>query len=364
MVMIKYFHKRRLLKHLRQLLREAQHVRNLKEDIAEPRLLRNLVEACRKAELIVQARNWPAMDAAGRELENAISPMCPPRPYAAIRENLEIILVAVAVAMAFRTYFIQPFKIPTASMSPTLYGIHYAPQASRGLTDRLPLNLVKWLIFGEWYTEVRAKTSGQVRLIPGQDDRIMVINGYYHPVNKALADHVSAGDDVVKGQLLASGIKVTGDHIFVDKVSWNFRPPRRGEIMVFMTSGIQHPQIKTNEHYVKRMVGLPNEVLSFKPPEVQVNGQPVTDSPYIVRVESQRDGYTGYQMGGRDYKTAAYLDKYTNSIPLGKDQYFACGDNQFNSLDSRYWGPVPRKNLVGPAVFIYWPISRHFGLAE
>jgi len=268
------------------------------------------------------------------------------------------------VAMAFRTYFIQPFKIPTASMSPTLYGIHYAPQASRGLTDRLPLNLVKWFIFGEWYTEVRAKTSGQVRLVPAQNNRIMVINGHYHPVNKAMTDHVSAGDEVVKGQLLASGIRTTGDHIFVDKVSWNFRKPRRGEIMVFKTSEIQHPQIKTNEHYVKRMVGLPNEILTFKPPDLLVNNNTVTDSPYISRVASQRDGYEGYQMGGRAYQTAGYLAKFTNHVVLGQDQYFACGDNQFNSLDSRYWGPVPGKNLVGPAVFVYWPISRHWGLAE
>ncbi len=359
-----YFSRRRLLKHLRHLLREARHVRNLKEDIAEPRRLGDLVEACRKAERIMQARDWPAMDAASRELENAIRPMCPPRPYASLRENLEIIVVAVAVAMAFRTYFIQPFKIPTASMSPTLHGIHYMPRASRGLSDRLPLNLFKWLIWGEWYTEVRAKTSGPMRLIPAQDNRIMLINGYYHAINTAMTDHVSAGDDVVQGQLLASGIQITGDHIFVDKVSWNFRSPRRGEIMVFKTSGIQHPQIKTNEHYVKRMVGLPNEVLSFIPPNVLVNGEPISDNPRIVRVESGRDGYAGYQTGSRDGPTAEYLDKYTNNVALGKDQYFACGDNQFNSLDSRYWGPVPRKNLVGPAVFIYWPISSHFGLAQ
>lgn len=359
--MLKYFQRRRLLKRLRILIREARHVRNLKEDIAEPRRLRNLLEACGKAERIAKARDWAAMDASAHELEHAIRPLCPSRPHAAIRENIEIILVAVAVAMAFRTYFIQPFKIPTASMSPTLSGIHYAPQERRSITDRLPLNLFKWLIWGEWYSEVRAKTTGQVRIVPAQDDRIMVINGCYHPVNKAMTDHVTAGDEVIKGQLLASGIKITGDHIFVDKVSWNFRQPRRGEIMVFKTSGIIHRDIKTNEHYVKRMVGLPGETLSFKPPDVLINGKKAADSKYITRIENKRDGYSGYQLGGRDYSTADYLKRMTNHIVLGKEQYFACGDNQFNSLDSRYWGTVPRKNLVGPAVFVYWPFSRHWG---
>lgn len=362
--MLKYFHHRRLVKYLRQLLRDARHVRNLKEDIAAPRVLAGLAEAQRKAKQSLQAGDWPAMEAAGHGLETAIGQICPPRPFAALRENLEIILVAVAVAMAFRTYFIQPFKIPTASMSPTLYGIHYTPQDRPGFTDRLPLNLVKWLIRGEWYVEIRAKTSGSLRIEPAPDGRVMLINGYGQLVPKNMADHVSPGDDVVKGQLLASGIRVTGDHIFVDKVRWNFTAPRRGEIMVFKTSGIRHPQIKPNEHYVKRMVGMPGETLQIKPPYLLINGQKAEDAPSITRIESQVSGYSGYQLGGRDFAMGDYLARVTNNVVLNKDQYFACGDNQFNSLDSRYWGPVQRKNLVGPAFFVYWPISHHWGLAE
>jgi len=88
------------------------------------------------------------------------------------------------------------------------------------------------------------------------------------------------------------------------------------------------------------------------------------DSRFVTRVESQQDGYDGYQLGGRDYRVADYLARYSNNVTLGKDRYFACGDNQFNSLDSRYWGSVPKKNLVGPAIFVYWPFSRHWGLAK
>ena len=312
----------------------------------------------------METRDWPAMVSVGQELENVIIRMCPPRPRAALRENIEIILVAVAVAMAFRTYFIQPFKIPTGSMSPTLYGIHYTAKERPDIFDRLPFNLVKWIVWGEWYVEVRAKTSGNVRIEPAQDGRLMLINGMYHLVNKGMSDHVAQGDYVVKGQLLASAMRITGDHIFVDKVSWNFRYPWRGEIMVFKTTGIHHPQIKTNEHYVKRMVGLPDETLQFQPPRLLINGQNPAHSRSLDRIESRQDGYDGYQLGGRDNRTADYLASVSNCVTLGKDQYFACGDNQFNSLDSRYWGPVPKRNLVGPAVFIYWPISRRWGLAE
>lgn len=362
--MMTYFQHRRLIKYLRQLLREAQHARNLKEDVAEPKLLRRLDESRLAVRRVMESLEWPAMASAGQELENAIRQICPPRPHTALRENIEIILVAVAVAMAFRTYFIQPFKIPTGSMSPTLYGIHYTAKERPDIFDRLPFNLVKWLVWGEWYVEVRAKTSGNVRIEQVQDGRVMLINGVYHLVNRGMADHVAQGDYVVKGQLLASAIRITGDHIFVDKVSWNFRQPGRGEIMVFKTTGIHHPQIKPNEHYVKRMVGLPDETLQFQPPRLLVNGQHPAFCRSMARIESQEDGYDGYQLGGRDYQMRDYLAGVSNQVVLGQDQFFACGDNQFNSLDSRYWGPVERKNLVGPAKMIYWPISRRWGLAE
>ncbi len=362
--MLKYFQHRRLAKFLGQLLRDARHVRNLREDIAAPRALKILDLARQKAEQVLQARDWPAMESAGRDLEAAIRQLCPPRPHAWIRENLEIILVAVAVAMAFRTYFIQPFKIPTASMAPTLNGIHYAPQDGPGITDRLPLNLVKWLIWGEWYVEVRSRNYGRVRIELGPDGMLMAVGGYPQLVPKNMTARVSHGDEVVPGQLLASGIRITGDHIFVDKVRWNFTAPRRGEIMVFKTAGINHPQIKTNEHYVKRMVGLPGETLAIQPPNLLVGGRRVGDAPPITRIENQEDGYSGYQLGGRDHAMGDYLQRVSNQIVLGKNQYFACGDNQFNSLDSRYWGPVLRKNLVGPAVFVYWPLSRHWGPAQ
>lgn len=364
MRIIQYFKHRRLLNNLRQIIREAQHVRNLREDIADSQLLRRLETAQQQALDRVASRDWPVMEAVGRELADISHQIYPPHHHSALRENIEILLVAVAVAMAFRTYFIQPFKIPTASMAPTLSGIHFTAKAWPDISDRYPLNLIKWLVWGEWYVEVRAKTTGRVSIEPARDGRYFVINGICHPVKQAMSDHVTTGDMVVKGQLLASGMRTTGDHIFVDKVSWNFRKPGRGKIMVFKTTGINHPQIKTNEHYVKRMVGLPREILQIQPPYLVIDGEKTVEPYSIARVESQQDGYDGYQLGGNDYRVAEYLAQHSNNVMLGKDQYFACGDNQFNSLDSRYWGPVPKKNLVGPAFFVYWPFSRHWGFIQ
>ncbi|MFH1476066.1 MAG: signal peptidase I [Verrucomicrobiota bacterium] len=359
-----YFERRRLRKILLHLIKEARHVRNLREDVAAAIPLARLDESVQRGRNILRAGAWPQVESAAAELGDRIEALMPRRPWAWLCENLEIIVVALAVAMAFRTYFIQPFKIPTSSMSPTLYGIHYAPCNTKGFTDYMPLNMVKWLITGEWYVEVRAATFGTAYWASFGDTRGVVIGERYQKVydsanpSGALAECVTNGEQVITGQKLASGARIAGDHIFVNKAGWNFRKPRRGEIMVFKTNGIKHPQIKQNEHYVKRLVGLPGETLDIENPYLCINGNKITQPASIARIAACRFGYDGYQ------KTGNYMANQKNHVQLANDQFFACGDNQRNSLDSRYWGPVKRVNLVGPAFFVYWPLSRRWGMAD
>jgi signal peptidase I len=84
----------------------------------------------------------------------------------------------------------------------------------------------------------------------------------------------------------------------------------------------------------------------------------MTQPSSIARIEAAKFGYCGYQ------KTGNYLASHNNRVQLAHDQFFACGDHQSSSLDSRYWGPVKRTNLVGPAFFVYWPLSRRWGIAD
>ncbi|MDD5677183.1 MAG: signal peptidase I [Kiritimatiellae bacterium] len=359
-----FFERRRTKKALLHLIKEARHVRNLREDVAEATTLERLDDGVQRVRDVLKAGNWPQAEPAARELSTRIEALIPKRSWAWLRENLEILVVALAVAMAFRTYFVQPFKIPTSSMSPTLYGIHYEPRANSGVMDYMPLKTAKWLLTGEWYVEVHATTSGKAYWASIGDTRGVIIGEQYHKIYDSanpygsLAECVTNGEYVIIGQKLASGMHMAGDHIFVNKVGWNFHKPRRGEIMVFKTTGIEHPQIKQNEHYVKRMVGLPGEILSIETPNLYINGTIMAHPSSIARIEARESGYDGYQ------KTGTYLASHNNRVPLAGDQFFACGDNQRNSLDSRYWGPVKRVNLVGPAFFVYWPFSRRWGLAD
>lgn len=145
---------------------------------------------------------------------------------------------------------------------------------------------------------------------------------------------------------------IGGDHLVVEKLSFKFRAPQRGDIIVFTTDGI--PSLPPDTFYIKRVVGVPGERIRIKPPNLIVNDHVVIDPPVFRRISSAEPSFTGYQLAMAN----ALLSKPTDEIRLGKDEYLVFGDNPRNSRDSRYWGPVPRKNIVGKAPRIYWPLNR------
>lgn len=140
-----------------------------------------------------------------------------------------------------------------------------------------------------------------------------------------------------------------GDHLFAEKLSFMLGDPERGDIVVFRTDGI--PSFPSNEFYIKRVAGVPGDTVRIDPPKLIVNGKILSDPMIFRRIASAQAPFTGFQLGG-------LLVKPTDEIVLKKDQYLVLGDNPRNSRDSRYWGPVPRKNIVGKATRIYWPLNR------
>jgi len=290
------------------------------------------------------------------------------------------------VAMGFRTYFIQPFKIPTGSMEPTLFGIHSTTGAEPALSDKIPLKFVKWIVTGEWYKEIRITNFGQLSTpcqparddpsvyvfyignecyrVPGtaipDDPSICVVyvgDSVSYKVPKDAALNFQPGENVHPGDLLWSGIVTAGDHVFVNKVKWNFQRPKRGQVMVFSTDGIVGLPPQT--HYIKRLSGLPNERISINPPNLLVNSTNVTEPRAMRRISNMEPGYAGYSVTGQN--SPAMLRQPSDSILLGDSQYLALGDNTMHSFDSRYWGAVPEENLVGPGMFTYWPFSKRWG---
>lgn len=128
------------------------------------------------------------------------------------------------------------------------------------------------------------------------------------------------------------------DKIFVDKLSYRFRSPERGDIIVF-----KYP-LDRKKDFVKRLAGLPGEALEVRKGVLIVNGKPMTDPPFssntYYNVEDWQFGKSGQVI----------------RVPDG--HYFALGDNSAHSADSRQWGFVPKKDLVGKAFMIWWPPKR------
>lgn len=352
---------RRLKKTADQHLRHARFCRNMREDIVSPILLGRLDTAEVAVRQSKEQGDWPKLEKDLARLDRVMQEVMPQHKHPAWREWVEILLVAVSIAMACREYFAEPFKIPTGSMEPTLYGIHCRSQEKPGVTDRLPLKLVKWFVSGEWYMKITAKASGMLSdpyMTVDRLNKVYEIGGVRHvfPADAEVA--FDPGTQVRQGDVLWAGIKISGDHVFVNKAAWNFRRPRRSEVIVFLTNGIEGLRENWNKHYIKRAVGLPGEAISVRPPNVIVNGAAVSAN-MIGRISAKEPPYKGYQLV--PWNMSGYLRTGQDIVQLDHDEYFACGDNTESSFDSRFWGPVRRSNMVGPAGLLYWPFSKRWG---
>lgn len=130
-----------------------------------------------------------------------------------------------------------------------------------------------------------------------------------------------------------------GDRIFVDKISYRFREPQRGEVVVF-----KYP-LDRKKDFVKRLVGLGGETLEIRDGSLYVNSQKL-QSPLSIAEHFY------YNREDWDY------GKRGQKIVIPKGNLFVLGDNSAQSSDSRNWGFVPRKDMIGRAVLIWWPPNR------
>ncbi len=120
-----------------------------------------------------------------------------------------------------------------------------------------------------------------------------------------------------------------GEYIIALKASYWFADPRRGDVVVFLP-----PSNNGSVPYIKRVIGLPGDIVEARAGRIWVNGVALNE-PYIAQPVT----YEGYWV-----------------VP--DNTYFVLGDNRNNSSDSHMWGAVPRRNIIGKAVFRYWPLDR------
>jgi signal peptidase I len=375
--------------------RHVQKLLEAQRDILSPPAIAAMNDAIAALQqTVAQGGDRPALKKQIANLEEAANKWLKPYPHAVWRENVEVLLVALAVAMGIRTFFLQPFKIPTGSMQPTLYGVTSNPdfKAVRGFSDDLHPNpdfsipgrferFFRYWLTGVSYRQVVAQADGHLTFAEPDPKRFLLFNlwqrfqigpvwykvwfppddlleraGLTKDHNRVLTPKLfKAGEDILKIRF------VSGDHLFVNRVVYNFRHPKRGEIVVFKTAGVNHPMVPPDQYYIKRLVALGGE-------RVQIGAD-----HHLIINDRRLDASTPHFENVYNFRDDAKENEYFGHVRLGMfaepDQeylvqtngYMVMGDNTRNSLDSRFFGSFGREYVIGKSSFVYWPISDRFG---
>ncbi len=343
-------------------------------------------------------------------------------PKSAWVENIEVLLVAAILAIGIRTYFVQPFKIPTNSMKPTYYGMtaeiftdpEEEPGALRGSlrklafgasrvqvdaeasgTAELPLRVDgqgrfqfdfnevpdrNWLIFPAVSKEYSVIVGGRThtfRVPPdfqvdeiyrevffpefdslGEAVQSRLQNGRYREMGNNLVSIETQREAAAGERLLAFDI-LTGDQLFVDRMSYHFVRPSVGDSFVFRTGdipGLGGGSGGNDSYYIKRMVGGAGDRLEIREPVLYRNEAPMDSRPIFERIHGREGKYEGYVPLG--------LLEPGSEVEVPDGKYFALGDNSGNSLDSRNFGFVPEHAIVGRPILIYYPFTSRWGRAQ
>jgi signal peptidase I len=145
------------------------------------------------------------------------------------------------------------------------------------------------------------------------------------------------------------GSKKEADHLLVQGCAYWFAQPRRGDVIVFRTAGIEAMESSQwGQYYIKRLIGLPGDRISFRDGRLFNNGVAVEEPAVFVRL----------RYDSLHPPWAKHLGREGEVFEVPPEAYFVVGDNSTNSYDSRFWGVLPAKNVFGRATKVYWPPDR------
>lgn len=330
-------------------------------------------------------------------------------PKSTVQEYVEFFLVAAIVVIGIKAYFVQPFKIPTNSMWPSYNGMTPCVYKNPADGPSTMGKVARFLAYGAQHKELIAPDSGKITVpvfansggylyfekrpgrkwgifpatvreyvfyvgeesvrlqVPEDFDFDLAFReafGYSADQLAELALRSRRGDynyrlveidhTVARGKRFLSFDILTGDCLFVDRISYHFVAPKVGDGFVFRTGNI--PGIGVDQYYIKRLVGVPGDKIEIRDPVLYRNGEPITGADAFVKNGLRQGKYSGYRNIG-SLSSGSDVD-----VP--KDGFLALGDNSSNSRDGRYWGFVPRKDVVGRPIFVYYPFTSHWGAAR
>lgn len=371
---------------VRRAVQISQHVGNLlkaQQDLLPAESVRAVRESRNELKAALAAGENGRIRDLAESLARTAERFLRPHQYPLIRENLEVALVAAVIVLGVRAFFLQPMAIPTGSAQPTLYGVVYQDLRNRPEV-KLPKGAKAWWkrwVHGESYYEIQAKNSGQFSILDAKPRTIFPMVSFqrfsigsrvhkiwFPPTDLWKRIRIPEGHHFAAGEYVFRAKVTAGDHLFVNRLSYNFSRPQRGDTIVFRSSGIE--ALTQGTHYIKRLVGLGGETIRISDDRhVWVGDQRLDASDqgfefvYSFRNESpQPDIYSGHANGRTGNQIVAPLFPAESSrFRVREHHYFVLGDNTMNSKDSRSWGDFPREKVIGKPAFVFWPISDRFG---
>ncbi len=427
-----------------QLQKGAKKFLNYKRDLLSEDRVREIDGLINDLKSSIKSKDKDKVCKTGLLLEKTCEQALPRyKGHNPVQENLEVFFVAIVVALGIRAYFLQPFRIPTNSMYPTLNGVTGTALAKADWPS-MPVRGFQQATHGRDYFSVRTRSDCKIVSIktgPSMhfftSTTIKFSDGYSQTLSGSPTALFQAGltdlmDKLLKKQkpviyyrhknltqdskeqfyknssilssitipantIISEGYMSSGDLILVDKMSYHFRSPKRGEVTVFDTRKIaeieaQNAVTRTPpSHYIKRLIGVPTDTIelrdgnrikdyhnySFNEHALLFRNGEKAKEPGIMRVESLDGAYDGYSTSAFPFKTRGngttdidYLNT-DSSVELaykpstGLSEYWLMGDNSRHSWDSRGWGTVKEYNITGPAFLSLWPFkSGHWGLIK
>lgn len=420
-----------LRKSVEHTLHWADKVYNYRKDLLTQAQCRNLQQA--KVELLGLYKSWPKKAPVPTKLQDVLKQLqsqlrvCGGKlyPVSFWCDNAEVFWVAAFLAIGIRSFFFQPFRIPTCSMFPSFSGMQTCLHENSKERPNWWNKPFRWLTIGAENYYYKAPCDGFVKIplfnrqemlrynshvryeietgrevgnlwfkhffpkpykvyllwIGDQQVRIRVpfeftdmeavLRKKFFPNYKSFDQllrsenvdisykreqgyFVKTSNYAKKGECFLHFDICAGDMLFVDRLTYHFRRPNIGEAIVFRTGNI--PLLDKDLYYIKRLVGCSGDLLSIEKGKLLRNRYPMSECSAFINNNLQKGLYPGYCAQG-------FLEKGREFI-VNSGFFFVLGDNSPFSYDSRFWGEVPKKDVIGKAAFVIHPFSWRWGFAD